>query len=76
MNLSLSFFPKKPLIFLINCFNKGFINLNNIGVAAAEAVATTAIAAVVLICEVLGNNFSAGELGSYKTMQVFLSTLS
>ena len=33
---------------LVNCFINGFINLNNKGVAAAEAVATTAIAAVVL----------------------------
>ena len=41
------------------------------GVAAAEAVATTAIAAVVLTCDVLGRSFSRLELGSYKITQIF-----
>ena len=44
--------------------------------AAAEAVATTAIAAVVLTWDVFGKYLSVGVVGSYKTMQVFLSTLS
>ena len=41
------------------------------GVAAAEAVATIAIAAVVLAWDVFGSNFSREELGSYKITQIF-----
>ena len=46
------------------CFIIGFINLNNMGVEAAAAVATTAIAAVVLICDVVGRYFSTGDVNS------------
>ena len=76
MNFTPCFLPNKAWIFLNNCFNNGRINLNNKGVAAAEAVATTAIAAVVLTWEVFGKYLSVAVLGSYKTMQVFLSALS
>ena len=67
-----SFFFTVSVIFLII----GFIILNNNGVAAAPAVAKTAIATVVVDWFTEGRNFSTAVVDSYKVIQVFPSSLS
>ena len=61
---------------VIAFFTAGFINLKINGVAAAPAVAMTAIANVVDAWFVEGRNFSAGVVGSYNVIQVLPSALS
>ena len=67
-----SFFFTVSVIFLII----GFIILNNNGVAAAPAVAKTAIATDVVDWFTDGRNYSTAVVSSYKVTQVFPSSLS
>ena len=60
-------FPNFFCIVVVSFLITGLITLSNNGVAAAEAVATTAIAAVVLTWFVEGKNFSTVVVDSYNT---------
>ena len=66
----ITFLPNFFFTAVVSFFMIGFIALNSNGVAAAPAVANTAIATVVVDWLIEGRNFSAAPVGSYNVTQI------